>query len=198
MPPVAPPPPPPPHSGALGRDWAPAAPPRSGPERWRAESDEARRDGRKGPDSAGLGRDEPPAEAQEPPSRRSVLGLGALAGASASAVIVGIASTFDDSRPTTTPALNGVPVVTTDEQRLSAAQQQQAATNIGAVRTVEPEQFPGGSDDEQLSNAFRALQQDGGLIRLRPGKTYTWRQPPGPRSTGCTTPQWCSRPGVPP
>ena len=46
--------------------------------------------------------------------------------------------------------------------------------NVGAVQTVEPEQFPGGSDNDQFSAAVRALAPAGGVIRLRPGKSYTW------------------------
>ena len=71
---------------------------------------------------------------------------------------------------------SGAPVVTTKPQKLSATQQQQAVRNIGAVRTVEPEQFGGSTDDEQLTNAFAALGSVGGVIRLRPGKTYTWQR----------------------
>jgi hypothetical protein len=47
--------------------------------------------------------------------------------------------------------------------------------SLGAVRTVEPEQFPGGSDDVQLAQALDALADTGGVIRLRPGKTYKWQ-----------------------
>jgi len=83
----------------------------------------------------------------------------------------------------------GAPVVTTNPQDLSSTQQQQAARNIGTVRTVEPEQFGGSTDDEQLANAFAALGAVGGVIRLRPGKTYTWHD-------AVPTMDWSKRGGV--
>jgi len=69
-----------------------------------------------------------------------------------------------------------VPVITADPQKLNTKEQDQAARNIGAVRTVEPEQFPGGSDDVQFTAALESLGTDGGVIRLRPGKQYTWQR----------------------
>ena len=112
-----------------------------------------------------------------PVSRRSLLGLAAIAGAGAGALVsAGVAGIGDDDAPSVIES-DGVPVVSADAQDLTLAQQEQAVKNIGAVRTVEPEQFPGGTDNDQFSAAVRALAETGGVIRLRPGTTYTWLGP---------------------
>lgn len=114
----------------------------------------------------------------KPLSRRSLLGLGAIAGAGAGAIVAGGINAGRDSSTSSVVDVHGVPLVTANPQQLSATQQQQAARNIGAVRTIEPEQFDGSSDDEQLSAAFASLRETGGEIRLRPGKAYTWLRSP--------------------
>ena len=116
----------------------------------------------------------PPSPSPPPLSRRSLLGLSAIAGAGAGALIAGGIAGFGDSESAPVVEAHGIPVVTTDPQHLSLLEQQQAVMNLGAVRTVEPEQFPGGSDDAQFAAAVRTLAETGGEIRLRPGKVYTW------------------------
>jgi hypothetical protein len=49
-----------------------------------------------------------------------------------------------------------------------------AAVVNGMVQVVEPEQFPGATDDVQFANALAAVAVNGGVIRLRPGKVYNW------------------------
>lgn len=112
-----------------------------------------------------------------------MLGLGAVAGAGAGAVVAGgiaggVAGLSGPRQVTKVVDAAGVPVITAEAQQLTPAEQQRAAANLGVVRTVEPEQFPGSSDDEQLSAAFASLRETGGEIRLRPGKAYTWSNPP--------------------
>ena len=140
---------------------APVPPPPSGPNR-------AGRRPLPGPDP------EPNPSPSPPISRRSILGLGVAAGAGAGALVAGGIAGFSSSDSDTVVDADGAPVVQTSAQRLSTTQQQQALKNLGAVRTVEPEQFPGGTDDAQLTAAVQALGTAGGVVRLRPGKVYTW------------------------
>lgn len=69
------------------------------------------------------------------------------------------------------------------DQVLTTIQQDYGLKNLNTVRVVEPEQFASAAnntDDKQFSAAIAAVAPVGGMVRLRPGKTYTWTVPPTP------------------